>query len=51
MSWAWHMLISLGVWAQEHQALMLASSGTVIVVLGMARFGWRMARAPRRPWR
>ena len=40
-------LVSIGQWAQEHQALLLAFWGTVIVVLGgreMLRFVARRTR-------
>jgi hypothetical protein len=31
---SWQFLVSLGQWAQDHQGLMLALWGTVVVVLG-----------------
>ena len=50
MPWYWQWLVSLGQWAQMHQALTLALSCTLVVLCGAARLPWRtffMARRPR----
>jgi len=44
-------LVSLGQWAQAHQDLVLFSSLAVVVILGIARLGWRLSLYARRPRR
>jgi hypothetical protein len=46
----WHLLVDLGTWAQGAESFVLALSGTVVVVLGLARLTWRAGLGPRR-WR
>ena len=45
----WSFLVTLGAWAQSHQELMLALCGTVILLLGAARWTWRASAPDRRP--
>jgi hypothetical protein len=49
MPWYWHCLITIGQWAQTHQALTLALSLTMVVLCGAARLPWRTFFTPRRP--
>lgn len=45
MSPFWSLLVALGTWAEAHQALVLACSGTVVVVMGLAQLAqWRARR-------
>lgn len=48
MPWPLQFLVTIGEWMQAHQVFVLACSGTVVVVLGLAHLS---ARAYRRPWR
>jgi hypothetical protein len=45
----WHILVTIGQWAQTHQELVLAISVTVVLVLGASRVPWRSAFHGRRP--
>jgi hypothetical protein len=45
----WSFFVTIGAWAQSHQELMLALCGTVIVLLGAARWTWRASAPDRRP--
>ena len=45
----WSVLVSIGAWAQSHQEFMLACCGTVILLLGAARWTWRASAPDRRP--
>ena len=45
----WSFLVTLGAWAQSRQELMLALCGTVILLLGAARWTWRASAPDRRP--
>jgi hypothetical protein len=47
MSPYFQFLVSVGQWAQEHKALILAFWGTVIVVLGGREVRRFLARRPR----
>jgi hypothetical protein len=44
------LLVSIGAWAQAHHELVLAVFGTIVLVLGMARFTWCSSVHNRRPW-
>jgi hypothetical protein len=45
----WSFFVTIGAWAQSHQELMLAFCGTVILLLGAARWTWRASAPDRRP--
>ena len=45
----WSVLVSLGAWAQSHPQCMLALCGTVVLLLGAARWTWRASAPDRRP--
>jgi hypothetical protein len=47
MSPSLQFIVSVGAWAQDHQALMLAFWGTIIVVLGGREIARFFARRPR----
>jgi hypothetical protein len=47
----WHILVTIGQWAQTHHELVLAISVIVVLVLGAARVPWRSALHGRRPRR
>jgi hypothetical protein len=51
MPWYWQCLVTLGQWAQTHQALVLALSVTLVLALGATRVPWRQAFRARRPRR
>ena len=41
MSPYFHFLVTVGTWAQTHAEFVLAVSGTVVLLLGLARLTWR----------
>ena len=49
MTPALQVLVTLGAWAQMHSELVLACSGAVVLLLGLARLTWRTAIFDRRP--
>jgi hypothetical protein len=51
MPWYWQFLVSVGQWAQAHQALTLTLtlSLAIVVCCGAARLPWRTFFTARRP--
>jgi len=45
----WHILVSIGQWAQSHQEIVVAISVLAILVCGAARVPWRTTFFTRRP--
>jgi|SoiMethySBSTD1v2_1073268.scaffolds.fasta_scaffold1437436_3 hypothetical protein len=46
-----HFLVSVGLWAQTHDVIVISVSVGVVLVLSLARFlVWRSSVHNRRPW-